>query len=91
MLYQTRFHHSSVRCMVLDSPFSSFEQVALELASKRSIVPEFMIGVCLEPLKKCLEENYSLNPFTVSILEKIKEVDCPLLFVYSKNDQVVSY
>jgi len=39
VLYQSRFRHSSVRCMVLDSPFYSFEQVALELASKRSIVP----------------------------------------------------
>lgn len=50
-----------------------------------------MIGVCLEPLKKCLEENYSLNPFSVSILDRIKEVDCPLLFVYSKNDDIVGH
>lgn len=39
VLYQTRLRQPSVRCMVLDSPFYSFEQVALELASRRSIVP----------------------------------------------------
>lgn len=77
--------------MVLDSPFYSFEQVALELASKRSIVPEFMIGVCLEPLKKCLEENYSLNPFSVSIMESIKSVECPMMFVYCRSDNVVGH
>lgn len=39
VLYYSKFKNPYVKCMVLDSPFCSFEQVAIELAAKRSIVP----------------------------------------------------
>lgn len=48
-----------------------------------------MINICLEPLKKCLAENYTVNPFTVNITDQIRSVDCNLLFVYSRNDKIV--
>lgn len=43
--------HKKVRCLVLDSPFSSFEKVAVEIASKKSFIPQFMMELLIEPLK----------------------------------------
>lgn len=42
---------SRVECLVLDSPFSSFERVAIETAAKKSFIPQFMIEMVIEPLK----------------------------------------
>jgi len=32
-----------VRSIILDSPFSSFEKVSLEIASKKSFIPELFL------------------------------------------------
>jgi hypothetical protein len=44
--------NSKVECLILDSPFSSFEKVAIETAAKKSFIPQFMISMVMDPLKK---------------------------------------
>ena len=62
-LYLSNYPNKTVRSLVLDSPFSSFEKAALELACCKSSLPEFMLSACLIPLKKCIKENYTVDPF----------------------------
>lgn len=47
ILSQTKCLHQKVQCIILDSPFSSFEKAAIDIASKNSIIPEFMLSFLL--------------------------------------------
>jgi len=47
MLSQSKNPHPKVSCLVLDSPFSSFEKVSIEIASKKSFIPQFMLGLLI--------------------------------------------
>jgi alpha/beta superfamily hydrolase len=51
ILSQSRNLNKKVQCMVLDSPFSSFERAAVEVASKFSLVPEGVLNFLIEPIK----------------------------------------
>ena len=52
ILSQAKIINEKVQCIVLDSPFSSFERVAVELASKASFVPTVLLSLLIDPLKK---------------------------------------
>lgn len=91
ILSQGTTPHKKVNCIILDSPFSSFEKAAIEIASKKSLIPQFMIGLLIEPLKSFCQTQHPINPFEINIVEKLKKIDCKILLVYSKNDSVVSY
>jgi hypothetical protein len=43
ILSQGLFLNPKVKRIVLDSPFSSFEKVSLEIASKKSRIPELFL------------------------------------------------
>lgn len=47
ILSQARNINKKVQCIILDSPFSSFEKAALEIASRSTIVPELMLSFIL--------------------------------------------
>jgi pimeloyl-ACP methyl ester carboxylesterase len=83
--------HKKVRCLVLDSPFSSFEKVSIEIASKKSFIPQFMMGLLIEPLKDYCSSQHSIDPFQMDILKSLQKIDCKILLLYSKNDSVVSH
>lgn len=63
----------------------------MELASKKSLIPQFMLEILIEPLKRYFREQHPVDPFTLDICNSIQRIDCPLLLIYSKNDSVVSY
>lgn len=82
-LYLHKYPSSNVKCLILDSAFSSFEKTALELACGKSSLPEFMLNACMIPLKKCFKEHYTFDPFEIDLSNKIKEVGCKIVLVYS--------
>ena len=47
VLAQGMEESARVDCLVLDSPFSSFEKIAIEIASKKSFIPQFMLEVLI--------------------------------------------
>jgi hypothetical protein len=51
ILSQGFLPHTKINCIILDSPFSSFQKVAVEIASKKSSIPQFMMEILIEPLK----------------------------------------
>lgn len=75
---------------MLDSPFSSFEKIAIEIAAKKSFIPQFMLSVLIEPLKECFKEGEEANPFSMDIDRAIRRIDTPILLIYSPNDSIVS-
>jgi pimeloyl-ACP methyl ester carboxylesterase len=91
VLSQGNSLHKKVRCLVLDSPFSSFEKVAVEIASKKSFIPQFMMELLIEPLKEYCSTQHSIDPFQIDILQSLRKIDAKVLLLYSKNDSVVSH
>lgn len=64
ILSQSKIFHPKTQCIILDSPFFSFEKVAVEIAHKNSILPESMLGYIIEPLKSHMKSFHKdKNPF----------------------------
>lgn len=63
-LLHSIFYHNpeDVIMLVLDSPFSSFEQITKELALRKVSVPSFMISILLDLVKSNFKRLYH-DPF----------------------------
>lgn len=91
ILNQGKCFNKKVICIVLDSPFSSFEKIAVQLASKKSFIPEFMLEILIQPLKSYFKLHHPVNPFEIDVCQHIQKIDTRILIVYSKNDTVVQH
>ena len=60
--FSLSFKPDDIFLQVLDSPFCSFSQVALEIAKKRVSVPEALLNLGLEVIKKNCEKQEN-SPF----------------------------
>ena len=47
IMSQSQHFNPKVQCLVLDSPFCSFERVAVELANSKSLLPNVMIEMLI--------------------------------------------
>lgn len=79
---------SDVIMMVLDSPFSSFENITKELALRKVKVPAFVINLLLD-LVRANFKKLTNNPFEIDFSD-CSDCRIPSLFIYSDNDDVVS-
>ena len=84
-----------IKCLVLDSPFSSFDEITRHIARKRFSVPEFLIGTVVYFMKESLETimysqetQQSFNPFQIKFDQNIN-IKVPTVFLYSEKDDVV--
>ncbi len=75
---------SDIIMLVLDSPFSSFEKIARELAMRRVKVPTFIINALLDLIKANFKKQPN-NPFEID-LTACEECKISSLFVYSEMD-----
>ena len=44
----------SIKCLVLDSPFSSFDEITRHIAKKRFSVPEFLVDTVVYFMRESL-------------------------------------
>ena len=47
LLSQSKNLHPKIQCIVLDSPFCSFEKAAVEIASAHTSIPQFMLNLLI--------------------------------------------
>lgn len=89
LLHIITYHNpKDVILLVLDSPFSSFEQITKELALRKVSVPTFMISILLDLVKSNFR-RLAHDPFEID-LRDCSGCRVPALFVYSEQDDVVS-
>ena len=88
LLYSATYNPPDVSLLVLDSAFSSFEDVSKELTNKKTKLPLFMIEVAVEILKtKFKGDQY--DPFSIDLVKAASICQIPALFVYSLEDEVI--
>ena len=79
-----------IDCLILDSPFSNFNQLVKEVAKQRASVPEFLVSGALNIIGKTIKSKAN---FDIDALQPIKYVDkikVPALFGTAKDDTFVS-
>lgn len=80
----------SIAGMVLDSPFSSLNKLAHELASSFANLPSFLISTTLWTIKKTIKGKAD---FDIDKLQPIKHVDktfIPALFLTANGDDFIA-
>lgn len=73
--YKNDVNKIKVKSCVIDSPFSNLEQLVLEIASKKSILPKFIFQPLLSIIEKDITTKVGVNIFTeLNLIEKIKKL-----------------
>lgn len=78
--------------MVLDSPFSNFQQLVKEIVNSRTGLPSFLFGSILEKIEEEIILKTSHNLMEIDLRKNIKEkgmsnIEC--MFLISKDDKLV--
>lgn len=89
LLYSVSYNPSDAILLVLDSAFSSFEDVSKELTNKKTKIPLFLVEVAIDILKGKLK-NHPYDPFTIDLAKSASSCQIPAMFLYSLNDEVIS-
>jgi pimeloyl-ACP methyl ester carboxylesterase len=79
---------SMVRVTVLDSPFCSFEQIAMEMVGRNSLLPGFVCSPLVHVTMRKVLEKYNINLRLLNFV-KLNDVSYPAVFIYSEKDQIV--
>ncbi|EGR31652.1 hypothetical protein IMG5_105010 [Ichthyophthirius multifiliis] len=77
--------------IVLDSPFSSLEKLALDLANSKFMLPNFILKAFLGLINKSIQSRANFTLDQINLTKIIQNIHIPALFVASKEDKLVSY
>lgn len=92
ILSQAQKLHHKVQCIVLDSPFCSFQKAVVQIASKNTFFPEMMLNIAIEPLKEEMKRSHpEINPFEMNICKAVSLLETKIMLIYSKKDTLVSW
>ena len=89
LIYASKYPENVVS-MVLDSPFSNFNQLIRDLAKSKTGLPTFLFSPILSRIENTIKEKTNCDLFSIDLrknLGQIKNIAC--LFLTSKNDQLV--
>lgn len=75
--------------MILDSPFSDLKEVMIEIAKKKVMIPEFLLSGALSLVKSKIEDVIGADIFDMRLLEKIKSIECPMIFAHASGDTYI--
>lgn len=75
--------------MVLDSPFTSMEKLAYELARKHSSAPGFFLKFVYNKIRDTIEEKAGFDLSQLNPINLVKNCLQPAFFITGKNDDFV--
>jgi len=76
--------------LVLDSPFSSFKKLAMELCKKYARVPGFVMKSVYSMVKKTCMKKTGMNLDELNPVDAAKQCFCPSLFGTGNDDDFVA-
>ncbi len=79
-----------VDCLVVDSPFGSLSQIALDYAQRISDLPRFLLWL---PVKAALWKAEYTAKFRVSEVspeEKVRDLSCPIFIIHGSSDRIIN-
>ena len=79
-----------IDCLILDSGFSDLKKTMQEIAVQRMNVNSYLIdGVLMLIQSKIKEVLNGADIFKTDIMMKVQNIQCPVLFAYATNDEVI--
>lgn len=80
-----------ISARIIDSTFSDLEKLAVEIGSKNSIIPTFMIKFFLKFVKESVNEKVKLDIFEKNPIDIVKYLSEPILFIASRKDTLIDF
>ena len=80
-----------IKCQCVDSPFSDFKELAIQLCKKQINIPEVILNTILFFIKKTVRKKNDMD------IDKIKPIDCaeisktPTFFIHAMKDELIPY
>lgn len=89
LLYAQQSPH--IAALVLDSPFASLKQASKELVAQYRLIPGAVGDYILQAIRKNVKKLAGFDMFEINPIERIENCDMPVLFIHSREDQLVSF
>ncbi|CAD8049687.1 unnamed protein product [Paramecium primaurelia] len=91
LLYMQQFQNVFVKCLILDSPFICLQDIVVQMASKRTKIPNFILNSLSSYVSDEIKNQCGFTLNEINCLNNIKFINIPAFFITSKIDTVVSY
>lgn len=88
LLYAQR--DPTIKVIVVDSPFTNMNQLALEISQKKTKIPSILIKGILALIKNTIQNKANFSIDDVDVLKNISKCRMPVLFITSQNDTLIS-
>ena len=77
--------------IVLDSPFCSLKELALELANKHAKIPDFLVKGVLKMVSGTIKDKAGFELKTLNPLKNhVGQSLCPAYFISATDDELIS-
>lgn len=77
--------------IVLDSPFSNLQRLALEIAEKKISIPSFLVKAALMFVRRSIEQKADFKFDELDLTTCIHKLSTPVMILASKEDELISY
>ena len=89
MLYSAK--DPTISACIYDSPFSSLEKLATDLALKKTGLPKLIISGVISLIKQTILTKAKFNISDLDLKNKAGKIIVPGLFLVSKQDKFVNF
>ena len=79
-----------IRCLCLDSPFSSFKKLAKELCKRQINLPDVIVETALSFIKKTIIDKNGMDITQLNPIDDAKETTIPVFFVHAMKDDLIA-
>ncbi|CAD8048829.1 unnamed protein product [Paramecium sonneborni] len=91
LLYMQQFKNLFVKCLVLDSPFICLQDIVVQMASKRTKIPNFILNSLSSYVSDEIKNQCGFTLNEINCLNNLKLIKIPAFFITSNIDSVVSH
>ena len=90
LLYSST-NNDKIKCLVVDSPFCDFKQLAKETCLKNSKVPGFLIDAAISFIGKSVKKKNGMKINEIKPIEAVKNCEMPVIFIHTLDDNLVAH
>lgn len=79
-------HSQQIKCLILDSPFSSFKSMIHDVVASKKKIPKCFINMVLVFIMKTIRKKTGCDLRKIKPIKVVEKLEMPCFFFVSKHD-----
>ena len=80
---------NNISVLIIDSPFSNLNKLAMELAKEKTGIPNFILPIALGLVKKGIKQKVDIKFGALDLTKFVNKIKIPACFIFSFHDEII--